>query len=342
MVAREWIRDFAACYPDSLHRDRQRTPEFRKAERAYDQAQKILTAMGTPLSCIRPPMPPVANPDGFTMEERAQAEHWLAAFPQCQSALKDAIAKEQQQALEGATGGGAGNQTGGGVWPGCPAAPPMAPAARARHNLGRLTAELARAQADQHDAYEIITRELRQEQDAVLWRQQYQVSLLGTAGVDARRQALTFSFDARDGKSIERTAYAPKPGFRGGFSIGVDRTQFGVLRDQAYRWGVPGMATVGWGWAHTWFTVGAGGEFRWEKGERKHSALIGRLSLEVATVCSRSGIAASHASFVVEPWVHPVDSTTSILFGFELGAGLGFGCDTTLPHRERQDCATDK
>jgi hypothetical protein len=288
--------------------------------------------------------------------DRKEAERWLAYYPQCESYLNAKIAQLQEQIVNAATEGELGAAAAdGGTAPqdaGTPdggTAPTPTRGQIAACKLRQYKHALVKAQIDRHTAYDVIHDELHAELDYATWLQQFVVggTILGGAG-GARDLGIDLRFDTRP--------HYPA-GFRFSLSLGAHKhrnllsltapssstsNDLALGRDPKPRWAVPALATLSWSWIQSSIFVGGGGS--WVP-DGHHAAIVGQLGIGFLQSWlnnnrDSSGGFVSEARFLVEPWI-PLDNSgpTSILFGLELGLGVGYAHSSCNPeHPTRHTC----
>jgi len=273
-----------------------------------------------------------------TRADREEAERWLLSYPACESFLNEKISQleaEIQQAANAAAVPAAGMPTAGQI---------------ATCKLGNYQGALASAQIDRHESYNIIHDELHEELDYKLWREQIMLTgtVLGGAG-GARDIGLDLRWDSRK---------VFPAGFRSSLSIGLHGTSnllyqaagagnqpsFNDLptpRDSMVRLSIPVLGGLSWSWIASSIFIAGGAA--WTSSASSWTAVgqigIGFLQNWVHNDIGNSAGPATELRFVIQPWVpiYPQQQPTSILFGLELGAGVGFIRSPCNPEQPTED-----
>jgi|HubBroStandDraft_6_1064221.scaffolds.fasta_scaffold74416_3 hypothetical protein len=264
-------------------------------------------------------------------KNRVEAQRWLQFDPVCETYLSGQISEFDQQihALAGAP---------------APAGGTPNPAKVASQDLDQCQQLLAEARIDQHTAYDVIQDELREELAYSTWRNQILLgaTFLGGAG-DARDIGLDLHWDTRA---------ATSPGFRYSLFVGLHRVRSvyqGTAsppstlndlppgRDPTLRLSVPVMGGLSWAWIQSSIFISGGASWT---SSNQGWAIVGQVGVGFlqSWLRNRPGKGAgpvTEARFVVQPFI-PIGpgGPVSVMFGIELGAGVGFThawCDPDDP-----------
>lgn len=269
--------------------------------------------------------------------DREEAQRWLGFYPLCETYLN---AKMSQ--LDDEIHAQAAQPT-----PAAPGAPTQSATASAK--LCGYRKALDEAQIDRHVAYDIIHDELHEELDYATWRDQVILgaTFLGGAG-GARDLGLDLHWDSRT---------ANPAGFRYSVSLGAHGVRNVYLspspaqpafndlplpRDPTLRLSVPLMGTLSWSWIQSSIFVSGGAS--WTPSANAW-AIVGQVGIGFleSWLRNRPGNGAgavAEARFLAQTFI-PIDHAgpTSVLFGIELGLGVGAGhswCNPDSPRAE--DC----
>jgi hypothetical protein len=251
--------------------------------------------------------------------ERIEAQRWLAYYPVCESYLNAHISDYDAEVHAAAAAG--------------------KDASDAATNLGRYKLALWSAQIDRHEAYDVIHDQLHDELDSRLWNQQLILagSLLGGAGgaglaeLDLRWEFRLHDWAAKRYGEPVGFKYALSLGVAGGKNLTSEDVGILNLREDVVRLSVPGFATLSWAWVKSFIFASVGGA--WVK--HASPSLLGQVGVGFLQNWLEGGFV-SDVRFVVEGWKPWTDGPFSMLFGFQLGLGVGCGrLKLDVPHDDR-------